>query len=164
MHGRFLKFILLPINKWKEDYAQVNIGASVDHSDYYNSRRPRPANILPRVDNDSDEPLYLGFFIPSLPEAISGYGGIKHCLIPSPKHICRHRTKRQLSRLGLSWRTNRKRYASKFWDMSNRIYAGLEPVKMNLKQPGCCYNLYLWRHQHMGEGDIGLSSVFVMLR
>ncbi|HMP31660.1 MAG TPA: arginine decarboxylase, partial [Saprospiraceae bacterium] len=32
--------------------------------------------------------LYLGFFhTGAYQEAISGYGGIKHCLIPSPKHV-----------------------------------------------------------------------------
>ena len=32
--------------------------------------------------------LHIGFFnCGAYQEAISGYGGIKHCLIPSPKHI-----------------------------------------------------------------------------
>ncbi len=32
------KFILLPINKWNNEYKRVNIGGiSCDHSDYYNS-------------------------------------------------------------------------------------------------------------------------------
>ncbi|MBP9221981.1 MAG: arginine decarboxylase, partial [Chitinophagales bacterium] len=34
------------------------------------------------------EPLYIGFFhTGAYQESISGYGGTKHCLIPSPKHI-----------------------------------------------------------------------------
>ena len=34
------------------------------------------------------EPLYVGFFhTGAYQDQISGYGGIKHCLIPSPKHI-----------------------------------------------------------------------------
>ena len=32
--------------------------------------------------------MYLGFFhTGAYQDAISGYGGIKHCLIPSPKHV-----------------------------------------------------------------------------
>jgi arginine decarboxylase len=34
------------------------------------------------------EPLYVGFFhTGAYQDQISGYGGIKHCLIPSPKHV-----------------------------------------------------------------------------
>ena len=40
------------------------------------------------VNNEDDEPLYIGFFhTGAYQDSISGYGGIKHCLIPSPKHI-----------------------------------------------------------------------------
>ena len=85
----FEKFILLPVNKWKNDYAQVNIGGiSCDHSDYYNSEDLNQQIFLPRVEDVDKEPLYLGFFhTGAYQEAISGYGGLKHCLIPSPKHI-----------------------------------------------------------------------------
>jgi len=35
-----------------------------------------------------DEPLYVGFFhTGAYQDSISGYGGIKHCLIPAPKLI-----------------------------------------------------------------------------
>ena len=41
---------------------------------------------LPKVGEG--EPLYVGFFhTGAYQDQISGYGGIKHCLIPSPKHI-----------------------------------------------------------------------------
>lgn len=85
----FEKFILLPVNKWKNDYAQVNIGGiSCDHSDYYNSEDLNQQIFLPRIEEGDKEPLYLGFFhTGAYQEAISGYGGLKHCLIPSPKHI-----------------------------------------------------------------------------
>lgn len=34
------------------------------------------------------EPLYVGFFhTGAYQDQISGYGGIKHCLIPSPQHV-----------------------------------------------------------------------------
>ncbi len=83
------KFILLPINHWNKDYHRVNIGGiSCDHSDYYNSDELNQQIYLPKIESKQSEPLYLGFFhTGAYQDAISGYGGIKHCLIPSPKHI-----------------------------------------------------------------------------
>ncbi len=83
------KFILLPINKWMNEYTRVNIGGiSCDHSDYYNSEDLNQEVLLPKYSNDDSEPLYLGFFhTGAYQDSISGYGGIKHCLIPSPKHV-----------------------------------------------------------------------------
>lgn len=85
----FEKFILLPINKWKNEYKRVNIGGiSCDHSDYYNSEDLNQEVLLPAYPEEDEEPLYLGFFhTGAYQDAISGYGGIKHCLIPSPKHV-----------------------------------------------------------------------------
>ena len=85
----FEKFILLPINKWNNEYKRVNIGGiSCDHSDYYNSEDLNQEVLLPSYPEDDEEPLYLGFFhTGAYQDAISGYGGIKHCLIPSPKHV-----------------------------------------------------------------------------
>ena len=89
------KFILLPINKWDKEYARVNIGGiSCDHSDYYNAEELNQQTFLPKLDEDNDEPLYIGFFhTGAYQDAISGYGGIKHCLVPSPKHIIIDRDK-----------------------------------------------------------------------
>ena len=83
------KFILLPVNKWGNEYAKVNIGGiSCDHSDYYNSEDFNQQILLPRFKDNDKEPLYLGFFhTGAYQDSISGYGGIKHCLIPSPKHV-----------------------------------------------------------------------------
>lgn len=83
------KFILLPINKWENEYTKVNIGGiSCDHSDYYNSEDFNQQLVLPTYESDDDEPLYVGFFhTGAYQDSISGYGGIKHCLIPSPKMI-----------------------------------------------------------------------------
>jgi len=85
----FERFILLPINKWDNEYTRVNIGGlSCDHSDYYNSEDLNQEIYLPRNHKNDDKPLYIGFFhTGAYQDAISGYGGIKHCLIPSPKHI-----------------------------------------------------------------------------
>lgn len=83
------KFILLPINKWDNEYTRVNIGGiSCDHSDYYNSEDLNQEVLLPRFSDKAKEPLYLGFFhTGAYQDSISGYGGIKHCLIPAPKHV-----------------------------------------------------------------------------
>ena len=83
------KFILLPINKWDNEYTKVNIGGiSCDHSDYYNSEDFNQQLFLPKIKPEEEEPLYVGFFhTGAYQDSISGYGGIKHCLIPAPKLI-----------------------------------------------------------------------------
>lgn len=83
------KFILLPINKWHNEFSHVNIGGiSCDHSDYYNSEDLNQEVLLPKFPLDDKETLYLGFFhTGAYQDSISGYGGIKHCLIPAPKHV-----------------------------------------------------------------------------
>lgn len=83
------RFILLPINKWQNDYVRVNIGGiSCDNSDYYNFDAHANLVHLPGFHDNDEEPLYIGFFhTGAYQDSLSGYGGIKHCLIPSPKHI-----------------------------------------------------------------------------
>lgn len=83
------KFILLPINKWHNSYTRVSIGGiSCDHSDYYNSEDFNQEILLPEFEDKDKEPLYIGFFhTGAYQDSISGYGGIKHCLIPSPKQV-----------------------------------------------------------------------------
>jgi arginine decarboxylase len=85
----FEKFILLPINKWENEYTRVNIGGiSCDRSDYYNSEDMNQQIHLPKYEENDPEPLYLGFFhTGAYQDSISGYGGIKHCLIPAPKYV-----------------------------------------------------------------------------
>ncbi|UXP34057.1 arginine decarboxylase [Reichenbachiella agarivorans] len=81
------KFIMLPVNAWKNDYHRVNIGGlTCDSMDYYDSEAHIAEVFLPKVKRD--EPLYFGFFnTGAYQEALGGYGGIQHCLIPAPKHI-----------------------------------------------------------------------------
>ena len=83
------RFILLPINKWGNEYRRVNIGGlSCDNSDYYNAEAHESQVYLPSYNNSDQEPLYIGFFhTAAYQDAISGFGGIKHCLIPSPQHV-----------------------------------------------------------------------------
>lgn len=83
------KFILLPINKWENKFERVNIGGiSCDQHDFYNSEQLNQQVVLPTYNSKDEEPLYIGFFhTGAYQDAISGYGGIKHCLIPSPKQV-----------------------------------------------------------------------------
>ncbi len=92
----FEKFILLPVNKWHNEYGRVNIGGiSCDHSDYYNSEDLNQQIFLPNYKDEEEEPLYVGFFhTGAYQDSISGYGGIKHCLIPAPKLIIIDRDKK----------------------------------------------------------------------
>jgi arginine decarboxylase len=107
------KFLMLPINKWDNEYQRVVLGGiTCDGHDYYDSEEHINEVFLPKIKNDNgvgnsrvrpvdavdlekkqsqesdDEPLYVGFFhTGAYQDQISGYGGIKHCLIPSPKHV-----------------------------------------------------------------------------
>jgi arginine decarboxylase len=57
-----------------------------DSDDYYNSEQHSNAIYLPKYSKE--KPLYIGFFnTGAYQENIGGYGGLKHCLIPEPKHI-----------------------------------------------------------------------------
>ena len=87
--GMHEKFILLPINKWANEYDRVNIGGiSCDFSDYYNSEDLNQDIYLPNFTDKEKEQLYIGFFhTGAYQDAVSGYGGAKHCLVPSPKHV-----------------------------------------------------------------------------
>ena len=82
------KFLMLPINKWKDEYQRVTLGGiTCDSHDYYDSEEHINEVFLPKLTAGS-EPLYVGFFhTGAYQDQISGYGGIKHCLIPSPQHV-----------------------------------------------------------------------------
>lgn len=81
------RFVILPVNRWNDKYERVFLGGlTCDSDDYYNSEQHVNAIYLPEFKKNQE--LYVGFFnCGAYQEAISGYGGIKHCLIPSPKHI-----------------------------------------------------------------------------
>jgi arginine decarboxylase len=81
------RFIMLALNRWKEEYERVLLGGlTCDSDDYYNSEQNVNAIYLPKYNKD--KPLYIGFFnTGAYQESIGGYGGIQHCLIPAPQHI-----------------------------------------------------------------------------
>ena len=81
------RFIMLPINRWNDKYERVFLGGlTCDSDDYYNSEQHINAIYLPEFK--PNKTLYIGFFnTGAYQESISGYGGLKHCLIPAPQHI-----------------------------------------------------------------------------
>ncbi|MGV3642353.1 MAG: arginine decarboxylase [Adhaeribacter sp.] len=83
------RYILLAINHLQKDYQRVQIGGlTCDSQDYYNSETHSFQVFLPKISKQDTDPLYIGFFhTGAYQESLSGYGGIKHCLIPAPKHV-----------------------------------------------------------------------------
>lgn len=83
------RFILLPINKWENEYQRVFLGGlTCDSQDYYSAEAHSNAVFLPKYTNQDNEDLYIGFFhTGAYQESLAGYGGTQHCLIPQPKHI-----------------------------------------------------------------------------
>ena len=81
------RFIMLPVNRWNEEYERVLLGGlTCDSDDYYNSEQHINAIYLPKYD--MKKTLYIGFFnTGAYQESIGGFGGLQHCLIPNPKHI-----------------------------------------------------------------------------
>ena len=81
------RFIMLPVNRWHDQYERVLLGGlTCDSDDYYNSIQDMNAIYLPKYRKD--KPLYIGFFnTGAYQETIGGFGGLQHCLIPTPKHI-----------------------------------------------------------------------------
>ncbi|NJB70133.1 arginine decarboxylase [Saonia flava] len=81
------RFIMLPLNRWNDEYERILLGGlTCDSDDYYNSEQHMNAIYLPKYKKD--KPLYIGFFnIGAYQETIGGYGGLQHCLIPHPKHL-----------------------------------------------------------------------------
>ncbi|MEN8928059.1 MAG: arginine decarboxylase [Flavobacteriales bacterium] len=81
------RFLMLPINRWDDEYERVLLGGlTCDSDDYYNSEQHINAIYLPKFRKE--KPLYIGFFnTGAYQESVGGYGGLQHCLIPQPKHI-----------------------------------------------------------------------------
>ncbi len=81
------RFILFPINRWNEPYERVLLGGlSCDSDDFYNSEQHTNAIFMPKYNQE--EKQYIAFFnTGAYQENIGGYGGLQHCLIPTPKHL-----------------------------------------------------------------------------
>ncbi|OUJ73973.1 type III PLP-dependent enzyme domain-containing protein [Hymenobacter crusticola] len=83
------RFIMLAINGWQKSYKKIQLGGlTCDSQDYYNAEKHIYQVFLPERKNTDEQKLYVGFFhTGAYQESLSGYGGIKHCLIPAPKHV-----------------------------------------------------------------------------
>lgn len=83
------RFILLAINNWDKPYQPANLGGmTCDSMDYYSAEAHTNQVFLPKIEKNQKEQQYLGFFhTGAYQEALSGYGGTQHCLIPAPKHV-----------------------------------------------------------------------------
>ncbi|HOL00957.1 MAG TPA: arginine decarboxylase [Paludibacteraceae bacterium] len=81
------RFIFLAINNWDSEYERVNLGGlTCDSEDFYNAEVHSNAIFLPKIQEGQQQ--YIGFFhTGAYQEALSGYGGIQHCLIPAPKMV-----------------------------------------------------------------------------
>ncbi len=81
------RFVMLPLNRWNDNYERVLLGGlTCDSDDYYNSEQHINAIYMPTYKEE--KPLYIGFFnTGAYQETIGGYGGLQHCLIPQPKHV-----------------------------------------------------------------------------
>ena len=78
------KFICLPINNLDKPRRKVILGGlTCDGKDYYTSDDLS----LPVVEGEAKS-QYVGFFhTGAYQEALGGYGGVPHCLIPAPQHV-----------------------------------------------------------------------------
>ena len=81
------RFIMLPLNRWNDEYERVFLGGlTCDSDDYYNSEQHINAIYLPRYRKDKT--LYIGFFnTGAYQDSLGGFGGIQHCLIPNPRYL-----------------------------------------------------------------------------
>lgn len=85
------RFMLLPINNWDAEYERVILGGiTCDHHDFYSNDAHINVLFMPKTRKVQ----YLGFFhTGAYQEALSGFGGIHHCLIPNPRHLIIRRNK-----------------------------------------------------------------------
>ncbi|MES2628339.1 MAG: arginine decarboxylase [Bacteroidota bacterium] len=79
------RYITLPINNWENEYEKVYLGGiTCDGQDYYSQEANENAIFMPKTRKVQ----YVGFFhTGAYQESLSGYGGIHHCLLPTPKHV-----------------------------------------------------------------------------
>jgi len=81
------RYVFLAINNWNLEYQRVHLGGlTCDSEDFYNAEAHSNAVFLPTMTDGNEQ--YIGFFhMGAYQEALSGFGGIQHCLIPAPKVV-----------------------------------------------------------------------------
>ena len=81
------RYPFLSINNWDSPYERVHLGGlTCDSEDFYNAEVHSNAIFLPKMQPDREQ--YVGFFhCGAYQESLSGFGGVKHCLVPAPKLV-----------------------------------------------------------------------------
>ncbi len=79
------RYVMAPINNWDSEYEKVYLGGiTCDGQDYYSQEAHQNNIYMPKTRKLQ----YIGFFhTGAYQESLSGYGGIHHCLLPTPKHV-----------------------------------------------------------------------------
>ena len=79
------EYPVLPVNNLQEEQSPFILGGlTCDSADFYPNSNKTEFVMLP----DSNEEQYITFLhTGAYQEALSGFGGVNHCLIPSLKHI-----------------------------------------------------------------------------
>lgn len=79
------EYPVLPINNWDKNLKPFILGGlTCDSADYYPNVPENEFIMLP----DTEEEQFIAFLhTGAYQEALSGFGGVNHCLIPSPKHL-----------------------------------------------------------------------------
>ncbi|HHJ49955.1 MAG TPA: arginine decarboxylase [Phaeodactylibacter sp.] len=85
------RFLLLPLNHWDKPPLRVQLGGlTCDQADFYPPQGIGKELFLPALSSRElqEEPLYIAFLhTAAYQDALGGYGGLQHCLIPSPRQI-----------------------------------------------------------------------------
>ncbi|MBC8984954.1 arginine decarboxylase [Pedobacter sp. N36a] len=79
------EYPVLPINNWNKNLKPFILGGlTCDSADYYPNT---PENEFIRLPDTEEEQFIAFLHTGAYQEALSGFGGVNHCLIPSPKHL-----------------------------------------------------------------------------
>ncbi|KAJ4375965.1 hypothetical protein N0V83_001245 [Neocucurbitaria cava] len=86
--GTDQKFITLPLNNWDKPHQKVLLGGlTCDSRDFYTGEAHSNGLYLPAFDHRTEHQYIALLHTGAYQEALGGYGGISHCLIPAPQHV-----------------------------------------------------------------------------
>ncbi|CAO2652129.1 Nn.00g004120.m01.CDS01 [Neocucurbitaria sp. VM-36] len=86
--GIHQNFITLPLNNWNKPYQKALLGGlTCDSRDFYTGKTHSSDLYLPVFDQRTEDQYIALFHTGAYQEALGGYGGISHCLIPAPQHV-----------------------------------------------------------------------------
>ena len=90
------RFICLPVNNWDKPIKKVILGGlSCDNMDFYSESLDYHQIVMPSLSKRNK--LYIAlFFTGAYQDNIAGFGGLKHCLLPSPAILIASKTKNKI--------------------------------------------------------------------